>query len=115
MRTVSETALAPRAVVVSSDPEIREDWARALEAVGMHVTRCAGPTISCVILREGCRCPLLDDAGLAIYHESVLSGEFEDCLRAVGTRAMAVATRDRRRLDGSHEPSMSHVIAAPSD
>jgi len=104
----------PRAVVVARDPEIRDDWARALEASGMTVTRCVGPTVSCVILRDGCRCPLLEEAGLAIYHDAVLSDGFEDRLRVVGTRAMAVATRDRRRLDGQHEPSMSRVIASPS-
>ena len=114
MRSPSDAPRAPQAVVVARDPEIRDDWARALEATGMHVARCAGPTISCVILRDGCRCPLLDGAGLAIYHEAVLSAEFEDRLRAVGTRAMAVATRDRRRLDGDHEPAMSRVIASPT-
>lgn len=100
--------------MVASDPEVRDDWARALEATGMEVMRCAGPTIGCVILREGCRCPLLDEAGVAIYHEAVLSDRFEDRLRAVGTKAMVVATRDRHRLDGDHEPVMSHVVASPS-
>lgn len=105
---------APRAVVVAPDAEIRDDWARALEAAGMQVTRCAGPTVSCVILRDGCRCPLLDEAGVAIYHEAGLSERFEAALRGVGTRAMVVATRDRHRADGSHEPAMSRVIAQPS-
>ena len=114
MGSADKAPLAPRAVVVARDPDIRDDWARALEASGMSVIRCVGPTVSCVILREGCRCPLLDDAGLAIYHEAVLSEEFEDRLRAVGTKAMAVATRDRRRLDGDHEPAMSRVIATPT-
>lgn len=114
MRGLHEPLLAPRAVVIARDPEIREDWARALEATGMQVARCVGPTVSCVILRDGCRCPLLDGAGLAIYHEAVLSQEFEDRLRAVGTMAMAVATRDRHRMDGEHEPSMSRVIASPA-
>jgi hypothetical protein len=105
---------APRAVVVARDPDIRDDWARALEAAGMLVTRCVGPTVSCVIMRDGSRCPLLDEAGLALYHEVELSSGFEDRLRAVGTRAMVVATRDRHRLDRDHEPAMSHVIASPS-
>lgn len=112
VRAVS--VLAPSAVVVARDPDIRDDWARALEASGMKVTRCVGPTVSCIVMREGTRCPLLDAAGLAVYHESVLSEAFEDHLRAVGTRAMAVATRDRRRLDGAHEPVMSRVIVSPT-
>jgi hypothetical protein len=78
---------APRAVVIALDPEIRDGWARALEATGMEVTRCVGPTVSCALLRG-------DD-------------------RATHAPAMAVATRDRHRADGDHEPSLSHVIAPP--
>jgi hypothetical protein len=80
----------------------------------MRVARCVGPTVSCIVLRDGSRCPLLDEAGLALYDESVLSDGFEGQLRTVGTHAMAVATRDRRRFDGEHEPAMSRVFASPS-
>ena len=109
MNTIQATA-----VVVARDPEVRDDWARVLEAGGMKVARCAGPTVSCIVLRDGTRCPLLEEAGIALYHESVLCDGFEDRLRVVGTHAMAVATRDRWRFDGGHEPAMSRVIASPS-
>jgi hypothetical protein len=45
----------------------------------------------------------------------VLSNEFLAHLRNAGCRAMAVATRDRHRWDGEHEPAMSRVIATPGD
>jgi len=106
--------LGARAVVVARDPEIRDDWARALQATGMDVIRCVGPTIACVLDPIGGRCPLLDDAGIALYHEAVLSGSFIDRVRAAHPRAMVIATRDRHRADGDHEPVMSHVIVSPS-
>jgi hypothetical protein len=104
---------APRAVVIALDPEIRDGWARALEATGMEVARCVGPTVSCALLRGDDRCPLLDGASLALYHDAVLSGAFVERLRAAHAPAMAVATRDRHRADGDHEPALSHVIAPP--
>ena len=105
---------APRAVVVAQDAAIRDGWARALEATGMRVTRCVGPGVSCVLLRGPGRCPLLDAAGIALYHEAVLTEPFLARLRAAPHAAMAIATRDRHRMDGDHEPAMSRVIAQPS-
>jgi hypothetical protein len=102
-----------RAVVIALDPEVRDGWARALEAMGMEVARCVGPTVSCALLRGEERCPLLDGASLALYHEAILSEAFVRRLRAANAPAMAVATRDRHRTDGDHEPALSHVIAPP--
>ena len=52
------------ALVVHPDPEVREGWARSLEASGMRVTRCVGPIVSCILDRGGARCPLVDDVDL---------------------------------------------------
>lgn len=57
---------APRLLVVSGDRDRRERWARALGADGYSVARCAGPSVTCAIL-EGMRCPLLDEADVALY------------------------------------------------
>lgn len=80
----------------------------------MEVTRCVGPTVSCCLLRGEDHCAFLDAAGLALYHDAVLSDHFVARLAAVRTAAMTVATRDRHRADGAHEPAMSHVITSPS-
>ncbi|HZC31406.1 MAG TPA: hypothetical protein VE261_07800 [Gaiellaceae bacterium] len=100
----------PRAVVVAHDPHIREGWARSLEATGMEVARCAGPTVSCALLRGDARCALLDAAGLALYQEALLTEPFLTRLAAARPAAMVVATRDRHHADGAHEPAMSHVV-----
>ncbi len=100
---------SPRAVVVAGDGEMREGWARSLEAAGMHVTRCAGPLGACH-LRSGARCPILDEADLALYHEAVLTDAFAERIRAAAPSAMVIATRDRHLVDGAHEPALSRAI-----
>lgn len=98
------------AVVVSEDPEARHGWARALESSGFEVVRCAGPTVTCVLLRGGDRCPLLDQAAFALYDERLLSGGFAERLARSCSEAILIATRDRCRLNGDHEPAMSRVV-----
>lgn len=78
----------------------------------MQVARCA--MASCTLMNGADRCPLLDEAGIALYHEAVLSDAFVERLRSARSRAMAIATRDRHRADGEHEPAMSRVIASPA-
>lgn len=89
---------------------MREGWARSLEAAGMHVTRCGGPTASCGLTRDGARCPILDDADLALYHEPVLTDDLIARIRAAAPSAMVIATRDRHLVDGDHEPALSRAI-----
>lgn len=101
---------AARALVVHADPWIRDGWARALEASGVSVIRCVGPTVTCILDRGGSRCPLLDEADLALYHEPLLTEAFVDELMATRPGAMIIATRDRHRSDGDHEPSLARVI-----
>lgn len=80
----------------------------------MEVTRCSGPTVGCCLLRGEDHCELLDAAGLALYHEAVLTDRFVARLASIRSSAMTVATRDRHRADGGHEPAMSHVIVSPT-
>ena len=99
-----------RALVVHADPWIRDGWARALEASGMSVIRCVGPTVTCILERGGAHCPLLDEVDLALYHEPLLTEPFVDRLMDSRPRAMVIATRNRHRLDGDHEPALARVI-----
>jgi hypothetical protein len=57
---------APRLLVVSADPDRRERWARVFEGMSHQTSRCAGPTVTCAILK-GHRCPLLEEADIALY------------------------------------------------
>lgn len=57
---------APYLLVVSGDPDRRERWAAVLAETGHDVVRCAGPATGCAIV-DGRRCPLLDEADLALY------------------------------------------------
>lgn len=59
---------ASRLLVVSGDPGRRERWARALAETGYDVSRCVGPTGTCAIVL-GKRCPLLEEADLAVYDQ----------------------------------------------
>ena len=98
------------ALVVHPDPEVREGWARSLEASGMRVTRCVGPIVSCILDRGGAHCPLIDDVDLAVYHEPLLTESFIARLGATRPRAMIVAARDRHRVEGDHEPAFVRVV-----
>jgi hypothetical protein len=99
-----------RALVVHPDPWIRDAWARALETSGMSVIRCVGPAVTCILDRGSSHCPLLDEADLALYHEPLLTERFVDQLMGTHPSAMVIATRDRHRDDGDHEPALARVI-----
>jgi hypothetical protein len=99
-----------RALVVHADPWVRDGWARALEASGLSVIRCVGPTVTCILDRGGTHCPLLDEADLALYYEPLLTEAFVDELTASRPGAMIIACRDRHRSDGDHEPALARVI-----
>ena len=110
-RSPRSSGARTRALVVARDPETREGWARSLEATGMDVMRCVGPAVSCPLVHDGARCPLLDDAELALYDEGTLTDEFIGRLRASSPKGMVVAARDRRLIGGEHEPALSRAIA----
>ena len=99
-----------RALVVHPDPAVRDGWARAIEASGMTVTRCVGPTVSCALDRGCERCPLMEGVALAVDAESILTEEFVAKLRCARP-VIVIAARDRCRTDGTHEPVFSRVVA----
>lgn len=57
---------ATRLLVVSGDADRRERWARVFAEAGYDLARCVGPAVNCAIL-HGRRCPLLDEADIALY------------------------------------------------
>lgn len=88
------SSYVPRLLVVSGDAERRERWAGALMETGYEVGRCAGPATSCAIV-EGRRCPLLDEADLALYDADAFVPRVARVLgRAHGYRATVLVAQD---------------------
>ena len=107
----SQRAAHPRtALVVSADPAIRADWARSFEALGMKTIRCVGPQVLCVLL-DGGRCPLHEEADIAIYDRASVTPELT--LRLIrASQALPIAfAKDRLSDEGRHEPSITSVAS----
>ena len=101
-------------LVVSGDPEIRADWARYFESIGMRTLRCVGPQVQCVLL-DGARCPLHEEADLAVYDRATLTPELTlRLIRAGRTLAIAFAA-DRLGAAGHHEPHITSIAAKGLD
>ena len=94
----------PRTVlVVSADPAVRSDWARHFEALGMRTIRCVGPQVTCALLdRE--RCPLHEDADLAVYDRASLTPALTLKLAGLGDEFPLAFATDRLDAEGRHEP-----------
>jgi hypothetical protein len=84
----------PHLLVVSADPERRERWAAVLAETGYEVARCAGPATSCAIA-DGHRCPLLEEADLALYDAEAYVPRLARVLgRQHGYRATVLVAQD---------------------
>lgn len=84
----------PRLLVVSGDPDRRERWARVLTETGYDVSRCVGPTVTCAIV-QGKRCPLLDEADIALYDQGAYVPRLARMLGARhGYRASILVAQD---------------------
>lgn len=101
------------ALVVSGDPQIRADWARYFEALGMRSLRCVGPQVLCALL-DGSRsgCPLHAEADLALYERSTVTPELALRLMRAGRSLPIAFAEDHLGPDGRHEPS---IIALAAD
>lgn len=66
----------PILLIVSGDADRWGRWALSFAAEGACTMRCAGPTVSCALLRGLARCPLLDEADAAVYDVASLNDEF---------------------------------------
>jgi hypothetical protein len=90
------------ALVVSADPAVRADWARHFEGLGMRTIRCVGPRVTCALLDDE-RCPLHDDADLAVYDRAALTPELTLKLAGIGDEFPLVFASDRLDAEGRHE------------
>lgn len=99
------------ALVVSADPEIRGDWARYFEGLGMCALRCVGPQVLCALLDGGARCPLHDEADLAVYHREAVTPELALRLLRVGRSLPIAFADDRIDPEGRHEPSITTLAS----
>jgi len=106
----TDTRDARTALVVSADPAVRADWARSFEAIGMKTLRCVGPQVLCVLL-DGGRCPLHEEADLAVYDRETVTPELT--LRLIrASHALPIAfARDRVTENGRHEPVITSVAS----
>lgn len=99
---------------MSADAERREGWARFFEAEGARVIRCVGPLVSCALFAGRARCPLLDEAELAVYDVASLSPTFLLRLLRRSPRPQLGFARDVVDADGRHRPSVERV-SRPGD
>lgn len=100
------------ALVVSADPQVRADWARYFEALGLHSLRCVGPEVLCALLagsRSGC--PLHDEADLAVYDRSAVTPELALRLVRAGRSVPIAFAEDRIGPAGRHEPFITSLAA----
>jgi len=102
------------ALVVSSDPAVRSDWARFFDRLGLRTMRCVGPQAMCGLL-DGGRCPLHDAASIAVYDRASLTPELTlRLIRAARSLPVAFAD-DRLDVNGRHEPSIVSVALRRAD
>lgn len=100
---------ALRVVVISADPERREGWARSFETEGARVLRCVGPRVTCALQAGQPRCPLLDEADLAVYDVAAITPAFLLRLVRLYPRLQLGFARDVVDADGGHRPAVERV------
>lgn len=97
------------ALVVSADPEIRADWARYFNALGMRTTRCGGPRSGVCPLLGGTRCPFHEGADIAIYDRATLTPELTLRIVRAGRSLPIAFAQDRLDQHGHHEPAITAI------
>jgi len=80
----------------------------------MRTLRCVGPQVLCALL-DGARCPLHEEADLAIYDRATLTPELTlRLIRASRSLPIAFAT-DQLDAHGHHEPVITKVASGSAD
>jgi len=102
------TRVANTALIVSGDPAVRAGWARFFDARGLRTIRCVGPQVLCVLL-DGGRCPLHDEATIAIYDRASLTPELTMRLIRADRSVPIAFAADRLDAEGHHEPLITSV------
>ncbi len=99
------------ALVVSEDADVRADWARCFERLGLRTLRCSGPGVLCALLAGDATCPLHDEADLAVYDQSTIAPELTlRLIRPRRTLPIAFA-KDRLNAEGRHEPQITSLAS----
>jgi len=98
------------ALIVSGDPAIRAGWASHFEALGMRTLRCVGPEVLCA-LADGFRCPLHEEADVAIYDRAAVTPEFMARLARVRRTLPVFFASDLLDATGHHEPRVTSVAS----
>ena len=98
-------------LVVSADPAVRSDWARYFVAQGLRTLRCVGPQVLCALTDGGRRCPLHEEADLAIYDRATLTPELTPKLIAVSHSLPIAFATDQIDTHGHHEPVVTAVAS----
>ena len=95
------------ALVVSADEQVRADWSRYFERLGLRTLRCVGPQATCPLLAHTggvARCALHEQADFAIYQDSVVTPlAMLKLIRHRRTLPIAFA-KDRVSEIGEHAP-----------
>lgn len=111
----SEATLATRtALVISADPEIRADWSRYFEGLGLRALRCVGPQVTCALL-GGASCPLHAEADIAVYDRDAVTPEFTLRLLRLGRPLPIAFATDRLAPDARHVPLVTDVLPRGRD
>ena len=101
------------ALVVSSDPQVRSDWARYFASLGMATLSCAGPQPQCG--RAGTPCPLHAAADLAVYDRATLTPELTLRLVRAGRSLPIALAADRLDPAGRHAPRITAIASRSLD
>jgi hypothetical protein len=89
---------------MSTDPTVRDGWAKTFEALGMRVMRCAGPENTTCALENSARCPLHDDADVAFYDQNSVTAALAVRLLTLPRTLPITLARTRKTPEGGHEP-----------
>lgn len=102
------------ALVVSAEEQVRADWSRYLERLGLRTLRCVGPQATCPLLAHtggAARCALHEQADFAIYQDSVVTPLLMlKLIRHRRTLPIALA-KDRVSETGQHAPVITSLAS----
>ena len=108
------SARSRTALVVSADEQVRADWARYFERLGLRTLRCVGPQATCPLLADkggDARCALHEQADFAIYQASVATPLLMlKLIRQRRTLPIAFA-KDRVSEIGEHAPVITSLAS----
>jgi hypothetical protein len=101
---------APKILVVSGSPDVREGWARYFETRGLAAIRCAGPEATHCALAHGAHCPLLEEADAAYYDSTCVTDDLAAVLIKSPRLLPIFIANDKPTCAAGHVPEVSRAI-----